>query len=72
MERKFTAVIEKRARWHVAYVEEIPGINTQGKTLAEVRQNLLDALRLILEANRAIVAELPLSGARREPTTVEV
>ncbi|HXH50320.1 MAG TPA: type II toxin-antitoxin system HicB family antitoxin [Terriglobia bacterium] len=72
MEREFTAVINKRGRWYVAYIEEIPGVNTQGKTLAEVRENLREALQLVLEANRELSAELPLSGARREPITVEV
>jgi predicted RNase H-like HicB family nuclease len=52
MEREFTAVIEKRDQWYVAYVEEIPGVNTQGRTLAEARRNLREALRLILETNR--------------------
>ena len=52
MEREFTAVIEKRGQWYVAYVEEIPGVNTQGRTLAEAGRNLREALRLILEANR--------------------
>jgi predicted RNase H-like HicB family nuclease len=72
MEREFTAVIKKRGRWYVAYIEEIPGVNTQGKTLAEVRENLREALQLILEANRELRAEPSLSGARRELITVEV
>ncbi len=54
MERQFTAVIEKRGRWYIACVEEIPGVNTQGRTLAEARRNLHDALSLILKARRAI------------------
>jgi hypothetical protein len=37
--REFTAVIEKKGRWYVAWVEEIPGVNTQGKTLTEARRN---------------------------------
>jgi predicted RNase H-like HicB family nuclease len=49
MDRKFTAVITKRGRWYVSYVEEIPGANTQGRTLAEARRNLKDAVRLLLE-----------------------
>ena len=49
MDRKFTAIFEKKGRWYVAYVEEIPGVNTQGRTLAEARRNLREALRLILE-----------------------
>jgi hypothetical protein len=38
MERQFTAVIEKKGRWYVAFVEEIPGVNTQGRTLADARR----------------------------------
>ena len=52
MTRQFTAVIQKKGRWYVAWVEESPGVNTQGKTLAEARRNLKDALRLILKVNR--------------------
>jgi predicted RNase H-like HicB family nuclease len=52
MQREFTPVIQKRGRWYVAYVEEIPGVNTQGRTLAEARRNLREALRLILDTNR--------------------
>ncbi len=72
MEREFTAVIKKQGRWYVAYVEEIPGVNTQGRTLDETRRNLREALQLILETNRQIAAEQSPSGARREPITVEV
>ena len=43
MKHQFTSVIEKRGKWYVAYVEEIPGVNTQGRTLAEARSG--DALR---------------------------
>ncbi|MFQ5817251.1 MAG: type II toxin-antitoxin system HicB family antitoxin [Terriglobia bacterium] len=52
----FTAVIQERGRWYVAYVEEIPGVNTQGRTLAEARRNLEEALRLILRSNRQLAA----------------
>jgi predicted RNase H-like HicB family nuclease len=51
-ERQFTAIIEKRGKWYVATVEEIPGVNTQGRTLAEARRNLKEALQLVFEANR--------------------
>ena len=54
LKAEFTAVYEKRGRWYIAYVEEIPGVNTQGKTLAEARENLREALSLILEANREL------------------
>ena len=37
---KFTAVYKKRKKWYVGWVEEIPGVNTQGKTLGETKENL--------------------------------
>ncbi len=55
MKHQFTSVIEKRGRWYVA--EEIPGVNTQGRTLAEARQNLKEALTLVIEANRELAAK---------------
>lgn len=54
MQRAFTAIFEKRGRWFIAYVEELPGVNTQGRTLAEARRNLKEALELILETNRIL------------------
>ncbi len=49
---QFTAVYKKTKKWIVAWVEEIPGVNTQGKTIKEARENLREALSLILETNR--------------------
>jgi predicted RNase H-like HicB family nuclease len=47
----------------VAYIEEIPGVNTQGRTLAEARRNLKEALTLVIEANRELsVASTKLSS----------
>ena len=57
MKNQFTSVIEKRGRWYVAYVEEIPGVNTQGRTLAAARRNLKEALTLVIEANRELAAK---------------
>ena len=54
MKHEFTSVIEKRGKWYVAYVEEMPGVNTQGRTLADARRNLKEALTMVLEANRAL------------------
>lgn len=53
---------------YVAFVEELPGANTQGATLEEARVNLREAVQLILEADREI-AERSIVGrvARREP-----
>jgi predicted RNase H-like HicB family nuclease len=46
----------------VAFVEELPGANTQGETLDEARANLREAAELVIEANRAL-AEEDLGGA---------
>ena len=39
---------------YVAFVEELPGANTQGATLEEARENLKEAVQLVLEANREL------------------
>ena len=70
MHREFTAVIQKRGRWYIGYVEEIPGVNTQARTLAELRRNLHEAIQLILEANRALLAKEHAVNAKREPISV--
>jgi len=54
MESKFTAVFEQVDGWWIGYVEELPGANTQGKTLEETRENLKEAVQLIIEANREL------------------
>jgi len=51
---KFTAVFEQEGEWWMAYVEELPGANTQGATLDEARDNLKEAIQLIVEANREL------------------
>jgi predicted RNase H-like HicB family nuclease len=72
MKHQFTSVIEKRGKWFVAYVEEIPGVNTQGKTLAEARRNLKEALTMVIEANRELAARDRSQSALREPITVSI
>jgi len=52
MKRDFTGVYKKEGKWITAWVEEIPGVNTQGKTMREAKANLKEALELILETNR--------------------
>ncbi|MCK6553409.1 type II toxin-antitoxin system HicB family antitoxin [Candidatus Binatia bacterium] len=66
---KLTAVFEPAEEGgFVAYVEELPGANTQGETLEEARTNLVEAVALLLEANRE-AAERDLAGRTviREP-----
>ncbi len=50
----FTAVFQKVPSGYIAFVEELPGANTQGATLDEARSNLAEAVQLVLEANRAL------------------
>jgi predicted RNase H-like HicB family nuclease len=72
MKHQFTSVIEKRGKWYIAYIEEIPGVNTQGRTLAEARRNLKEALTLVIEANRELAAKQRSEEAFREPMTVSI
>ena len=69
--RKFTAVYKKSGKWYAGWVEEIPGVNTQGKTLSETKANLKEALLLILETNRLLSRKsIGQSSIVRENLTV--
>ncbi len=57
MSNTFTAVFEHTDTWWIGYVEELPGANSQGATLDEARENLKEAVELILEANREIACK---------------
>ncbi len=63
-----TAVFRKVPEGYVGFVEELPGANTQGASLDEARENLREAIRLVLDANRALARE-SVSGVEviREP-----
>jgi len=54
MAKQFTANFRKSGKWYLGWVEEIPGVNTQGKTLKEAKENLREALFLVLESNKLI------------------
>jgi predicted RNase H-like HicB family nuclease len=58
---------------YLAYAEELPGAISEGDTLEEARENLRDAIELLLEANRELTGK-PLEGKRitREQITVSV
>ena len=72
MVNEFTAIFEKIDGHYIAYVEELPGANTQGETLEEARENLREAIELILEGNRAISeAALKNKNVTREPIRVD-
>lgn len=72
MTNDFTAVYQPADEGgFVAYAEELPGAITQGETLAEARENLAEAIQLVLEANREL-NRLELADGRliRETITV--
>ena len=70
---ELTAVYIQVPEGYIAFVEELPGANTQGATLDETRENLKEAVQLVLEANREL-AEKSLAGQNvsREPFTLSV
>ena len=54
---ELTAVFVKVPEGYVAFVEELPGANTQGVTLEEARDNLREAVELVVEANRTLAQD---------------
>ena len=71
MQLQFTAVYEKVPEGYIAFVEELPGANTQAPTLEEARVSLDEAVRLVLEANRALAEEtLGNKAVIREPLKI--
>lgn len=71
MKREFTAIYKKSGKWFLAWVEEVPGVNTQGRTLKEAKENLKEALSLILETNRNLLFG-KISNFERESISVMV
>jgi len=65
---KLTAVYKKSGKWYLGWIEEIPGVNTQGRTLRETKENLREALFLLLDTNR-MLSQKSLVGQKvvREP-----
>ncbi len=57
METKLTAVFQKSPYGYIGYVEDLPGANTQGKTLEETKKNLIEAIMLVSEANKQLMEE---------------
>jgi predicted RNase H-like HicB family nuclease len=52
-ELNLTAIYEEAEEGgYIGYIAELPGANTQGETLEELRENLLEAVQMILDANR--------------------
>jgi predicted RNase H-like HicB family nuclease len=57
MRIQLTAVFEKVKNGYIGYVEELPGANTQGATLEETKENLKEAIELVMESYRQINEE---------------
>lgn len=53
MTASYTAVIQQSGDWWIGWVEEVPGVNSQGKTREELMENLHSALQEAVEMNRA-------------------
>ena len=70
---KLTAVFKKVLGGYVGFVEELPGANTQGRTLTETRTNLKEAVSLVLAANRTLAEEsVGREKVIREPLEIDV
>lgn len=52
MKNEYTAVVRQDGRWWIGWVEEIPGVNSQGESREELMENLQSALQEMLELNR--------------------
>ena len=68
---ELTAVFRKVPEGYIGFIEELPGANTQGRTLEEARANLREAAQLVLEANRDLVRqEVDQESVIREPLRI--
>lgn len=66
-ELQFTAVYQKRGRWYIGWIEEVSGVNTQAKTIKELKENLKEALLLVIEANKSTIKREAAKSFIREP-----
>lgn len=55
---QLTAIYQKVPEGYIAFVEELPGANTQGETLEETRANLVEATVMVLQANRELASQI--------------
>jgi predicted RNase H-like HicB family nuclease len=71
MRNEFTAIIERDEEWFIAYCPEVPGANGQGRTIEECRENLAEAIELILEDRRQDALRGLPADAIREVVVVQ-
>ena len=72
MEYNFTAIIKKVDNYFVGFIYELPGANSQSSTIEETRENLKEAIRLILRANREIIETTLDGGEIREQIEITI
>lgn len=72
IDKVFTAVYKKTGSWWSAWIEEVSGVNTQGKTKKEAQENLKDALLLVLATNRELSVKQNRGSIYRELLQVRI
>lgn len=70
MKTTFTAIIKQRGDWWIGWIEEVPGVNGQGKTKEELLGSLKAILGEALEFNRAEARKAAESDYSEELLTV--
>ena len=70
MRNEFTAIIEREGKWFIAYCQEIPAANGQGRTKKECLKSLSEAINLILEDRREDALRGVPKNTAREVVTV--
>ncbi len=70
MNQIFTAVVKQDEGWWIGWIEEVPGVNSQGKTREELLENLRSALHEALEMNRADALAAAHNDYLEEPIAV--
>jgi predicted RNase H-like HicB family nuclease len=71
MHNEFTAIIKRDGDWHIAYCPEIPGANGRGRTKEGARENLAEAIALVLEDRREDALRGVPANAVRETITLK-
>lgn len=65
----FTAIFEKGEKYYIGYCIEIPEANGQGRTIEECKQNLIEAIKLVIEDRKNdILPSLPQDIIKEEIT----
>jgi len=66
----YTAVIRQDGTWWIGWIEEVPGVNSQGATRDELLSNLREALGEAIEMNREDARNA--AGETFEEVTIEL